>query len=785
MNDFGLRVGVDGESEFKKALKELNQNMKTLGTEAKLVGSQFDSQDKSVEALTSKNKVLNKQIEEQAKKVNLLKDALQNAKQKYGENSTQAQQWQQKLNLAQAELNNMNRELDKNQKEIEQTAKAERTATSENDKFSKSLKDAGKSADESSSGIKKAGEVMKTVGKTVAAAATAIATAAAKMVAEVAALGKALADMSVEAASYADEILTLSQVTGISTEKLQEYAYAAELIDVSVETLTGSMKKNIKSMVSAAKGTGDIYEAYQELGVSVTDAEGNLRNSEDVYWELIDALGQIEDDTQRDALAMTILGKSAQDLNPLIKAGANTLAQYAEEAHKAGYVMSEETLAAFGDFDNQMQRLDAGATAAKNALGTILLPALTQLSKDGVDLLGNFTNAVLDSNGDLGKLAESIGEMVPDIIAKIETYMPAVLKFVSKVASEVVPRLSKAVVKNLPNLLNTAFDLIFTELPTYIIELANLITQNAPTIIKSLVDLTQRLADWLTDNLNPILGAVLKAIDAISVALTKNTAPLIKAVIQIILAVVDAILDNLDIIIESIIGTIPYIIEALIECTPLILEGIVKLVLGIIKALPSIFVALFNAIKDLFAKGVPEVGKWVADKVKSFMQSDGVKKFIEVGSSIMNGIKEGIVNTATKVVNGVKDAVNKVVNGVKDFLGIHSPSRVFAGIGEYMGEGLEIGFVDSMKDAEKKIASAIPTSFNIDANARVNQSSALNNVSADQNAQISLLRQQNALLQKILDKNATIQIGDDVIGRANSRYTNSRGVILNGGSYAY
>ncbi|MDY4231808.1 MAG: hypothetical protein SOX74_06985 [Candidatus Faecousia sp.] len=123
--------------------------------------------------------------------------------------------------------------------------------------------------------------------------------------------------------------------------------YAAELVDVPTETLTKSMAKQIKSMKAVQDGTKLSVEAYDKLGVSVMNAGGSLRDSDTVYWEVIDALGKIENETERDALAMQILGKSAQELNPLIEQGAERIQELGDQAREAGYVLSDEMLNAY------------------------------------------------------------------------------------------------------------------------------------------------------------------------------------------------------------------------------------------------------------------------------------------------------------------------------------------------------------------------------------------------------------------------------------------------------
>ena len=119
-DNFGLKIGVEGEKEFKKALAEINQTFKVLGSEMNLVASQFDKQDKSVEALSARNRVLNQEIDTQRQKISTLQQALENATNSFGENDRRTKQWQTQLNNAQATLNEMERELAQNERAIDE-----------------------------------------------------------------------------------------------------------------------------------------------------------------------------------------------------------------------------------------------------------------------------------------------------------------------------------------------------------------------------------------------------------------------------------------------------------------------------------------------------------------------------------------------------------------------------------------------------------------------------------------------------------------------------------------
>ena len=139
-DSFGLKIGLEGEKEFKKALADINQSFKVLGSEMKLAISQFDKNDKSVEALAARNKVLRKEIDEQTTKIDTLRKALQNAATSFGENDRRTQNWQIQLNNAEVALNDMNRELDENEKAIKEDGKAAEGSGSKFEGFGKDTK---------------------------------------------------------------------------------------------------------------------------------------------------------------------------------------------------------------------------------------------------------------------------------------------------------------------------------------------------------------------------------------------------------------------------------------------------------------------------------------------------------------------------------------------------------------------------------------------------------------------------------------------------------------------
>lgn len=403
------KIALDGEKEYKAALSDINSGLKVLDSEMKKVSAQFLDNGDSVEALSAKNDVLSRQISSQKEKIETLKAALQSSAQAYGESDSRTMKWQTSLNNAEADLSKLNHQLGENEKALEAAQRASQKSTGLfgglRDKFksltgeSKGFGDAigdvsGKLGVNLPGGAEKALNSLGTINPAAVAAAGGFAALAAAIVkAEI-----ALMDMTKKSAASADNILTLSAQTGLSTKSLQEFSYASELLDVSVDTLQGSLSKLTNNMQTAAKtGQGDAYDAFVSLGVSITNMDGSLRSANDVFYDAIDKLGQIENITERDAISMDIFGESAQDLNPLIMQGSEALEKYAKEANDAGYVMSNDMLAALGAVDDAQQRLLKTQEAVSNQISAEYAPYMEEALGDTADFIKKIGTAFKDS----------------------------------------------------------------------------------------------------------------------------------------------------------------------------------------------------------------------------------------------------------------------------------------------------------------------------------------------------------------------------------------------------
>lgn len=426
MPNINTKFTLSGEKEYKQAISEIGRGMKVLDSEMRKVTSAYAQNADSVEALGAKNDVLERKILTQTEKIEYLKAALQQSAEKYGEADKRTMQWQTSLNNAEADLNSLNNQVDENKQKIADSGKEMGNlgdvVNGLTSKLGIQLPDSMKSS-------------MNAMGN-LDTSALAMAGGFAAVAAAIVKAEKAMISMTKESAAFADNIITLSMQTGQSTQQLQEFSYATELIDVSVDTLQGSLRKLTNNMQDTMNGTGNAKASFEALGVSVTNADGSMRSANDVFYETIDALGKVKNETERDAMSMDIFGRSAQDLNPLIIQGSKTLKAYADEAHNVGYVLDDEALSALGAVDDAYQRLQKTQEGVKNQLAVEFAPYLEEFYGDVTTMVKDGGKAIKDSGivDAFGMLLETVGDILNPMSDLSNNRVPALTKALQPLA---------------------------------------------------------------------------------------------------------------------------------------------------------------------------------------------------------------------------------------------------------------------------------------------------------------------------------------------------------------
>ena len=408
------RVELDGEKQYKQALSELNQGNKVLASEMKKLQAEYKNNASSSEFLTKKSELLERTLLQQKDKVATLREALKNAAEQYGEADKRTQDWQIKLNNAEAAQYDLEHQLEETNQEIAKQGEAVDKESTKMVSLGDAVdKVAGKLGIKIPEGAKKALAGMEDFSAGTVAKMGAVAAA----VAAVVKVMKELNDLTLEAASRADDLMTQSITSGISTDLLQAYQYAAPYIDVSADTIVAANKKIGLSIASAAEqyaayneaaakaaaqgkeydgSLGAQAEAFQRLGVSVTDSTGQMRDSQTVMTEVLAALGGIGNQTERNSLANDLLGKSYDELAPIIQ-DQEKFQQLLNEAMESGYVLTEQQLEILGEVDDAHEKYTQTIEKNKNLIATQWAPASKEAYEALANLMDRAGKALVDS----------------------------------------------------------------------------------------------------------------------------------------------------------------------------------------------------------------------------------------------------------------------------------------------------------------------------------------------------------------------------------------------------
>ena len=415
----GAKVVLDGEKEYKQALQELNTGNRTLASEMKKLQAEYKGNTESTEYLTKAGDLLERKLLQQHDKVEKLREAVSFAAKEYGEASERTQYYIQQLNNAEAAEFDLQHAIEENNEAL----------TGQNEQMV-GLGDtvdqlAGKLGIKLPQGAKDALNGMQGLSAGTAAAMA----AAAAAIAAVVAIVKELGQVTLEVAAQVDEYLSESAITGVPTAMLQAWDYAAPLIDTDAETIKGAMTKITQAMGDAASGSESAQEKFAALGVSIYDeADGSLRSAEEVFYDVVDALGQMQAGAERDTVAMELMGKSAQELNPLINAGSDALRKYGEEAMATGYILDEEQIQKLGEVDDAYQKLQLQIEANRKQLAADFAPAAKaamELFTDVVKKAGEMLerSGLIENLATLLKAIADIGKSLTSLMDGIPSWM--------------------------------------------------------------------------------------------------------------------------------------------------------------------------------------------------------------------------------------------------------------------------------------------------------------------------------------------------------------------------
>lgn len=643
--DIGPRIGIDGESEFRKQLNNINTSLKTLGTEMQKVTSEFAENANSEQALIAKNNVLNKSIDQQKQKIKQVQTALDAAEKKYGENSNEALRWQQVLNRSQTSLNKLETELKQNNRALQN--------------MGKELNDTESDLKSFDSASEKAGKAGSGFGQSLLAGIT-----GGGIVSAIQGIGSSIANLVSETQEYRKIMGSLeisSTSAGYSAEETaQTYKqlYGVLADDQTAATTTSNLQALGLSQQQLTQITNGAVGAWAKYGDSIPI---------DGLAEAINETAKTGTVTGNFADVLNWAGKSEDEFNKKLQAAGS-------ESERANLILQELTdqgLIQAGEAwqENNKSLVENNQASAdlQNTMGTIgeiIEPVVTKVKEGFNGILTSFLSlgTAFQEGGTEGFMNAGMN-MIQSLISGITTQVPALWNNAVTMFSQYIESLRTMLPQIISfgtSMINDLVTGILNGLPGFIAQAGEMIRQFLDTILSTLPQMISAGGDML---LNFIQG------------IANNLPNLISQAFSMIMDFIATILKNLPKIIQTGIELIGKLLAGIIQAIPKLIGAIP----GIISNIKDKFLSIdwgeiglniINGIKD----GIINAAKALVDAIKNVASSilGGIKSFLgikspsrvfrdQVGKYIAEGIGVGFTDEMKYVSKDMQKSLSKTI----------------------------------------------------------------------------------------------------------------------------
>lgn len=716
-SSFGGTVKLTGESEYRKALRDITTNLKEVSSELKLTNTQFSSGDKTVKETKNAYTNMNTTIQEQKEKISSLRSALSEAEKEYGSNNEKVKTFKTQLNNAENQLIQMENATDKSNKELKEMKNGFDDAGQGALKFGDLLK-ANVLGDFITSGLKAVGNGIKQIGSTFLN------------------VGKQALDSYADYEQLVGGVETLFKESAGIVEGYANNAYKTAGLSANdyMETITSFSASLLQTL------NGDTAKVAEVGNMAVTDMADNA-NKMGTDMSLIQNAYQgfaKQNYTMLDNLKLGYGGTKSEMQRLLSDAQKITGIKYdinnLNDVYQAIHVIQGE--------------LGITGTTAKEA-STTIQGSVSAMKSAWQNMLTGIADDNADFEGLVGNLVASIGIAAENIMPRVKIIIDGIVAL--------LPQLTKKIIEHLPEIMDAGSEIIT--------QLIDSLTTFAPDVGYSAFYIIESLLTGILNNLPTIMQAGIELLTELINGISQTLPNLIPVAINSLITLTTTILDNIDLIINSGIELILALAEGLINALPQLIDKIPviieKLIMAITNNLPKIVemgvtliiklaVGLIKAIPQLISK-IPQI---ISSLVRGF--ANYFSNMHDVGKNLVSGIWEGIKNAKDWLLGKIKEWCGNILNGIKAFFGIHSPSKVFKDeIGTNLALGVGEGFSDKMKAVSNDMSASIPKEF--DVNSTVTK--------VDASSQLTLENITGAFVTAVKNLNAQVIIDKDVAGR--------------------
>lgn len=468
-------------------------------------------------------------------------------------------------------------------------------------------------SDEAEKSISKTDEKAQKTGKTFAEGIKTAGKWAAGIAAGATAAAAGIVAFANKTAATSDEIDKMSQKIGISRESYQELDFILSQNGMDVNILQGGMKTLTNQIYAAGEGTKSSVGYFEELGVSVTDASGKLRSSEEVMYDSIAALQSMDDETERNALANKLFGKSATEMAPLLNSGAGSMEELRQKAHDLGLVLDDEVIDSGVSLTDTMDQLKRSFSGIITRLGGTVMPVVE-------------------------KFANKIVEYMPQIEAMITRLEPVINVFFDEVV---------------PPLMSLAEE-IFPILMDIITEAAPILAEIAAEVLPIISEILRKILPFIAELVQKVLPVLLHIIQAV-LPIIEELLPLLEPILELIMALLEPLLELLDYILPPLLKVIQAGVAFIVSVLRPIIEELKNFIGNVLNKTVEGFKNTINSIPATFQKAWAGIkNAWSA--VTSWFKTLG------------EGIKTIFTNLGTAIGNAFKKPLNWIISGINTFI---------------------------------------------------------------------------------------------------------------------
>ena len=669
MSYIGVAMGLD-VSDLKAGLSEANKQIQLANSEFKAASSGMDDWSKSIEGVSAKVKQLDTVLNAQKAKLAGLTAEYEKVAKEQGEGSEAARKLKVQINNQQAVVNKTQKEFDNYSDTLKQAEAGTLDLAEASLKGGKAVKDMGDNTKDATSKMDGISGVAKGV------------------VGGIAAIGAA-------AVAAVGSLLSLAEST-------QEYREDTARLDAAFEASGKSAEsaKNTYTELFRAIGESDTaVEASQQIAL-LAESEEEAAKWADLATGVVGTFGDaLKPETFFEAANETMkLGEATGAYVQMLEGTGMSvdefnagLAACTTESEKQAYMLKISE-----------QQLGAAGKAYEEQAGSIL---------DAREASANLTEALAN----LGAIAEPIMTTLKQLAADLLTEMTPFITVIGEGLTGVLNGTAGAadtLAQGLSGLLSSLLEKLVSALPTVLSTVVTLISTLLPQIISTLTGFLPTLISTLSAQLPIILQAIISGFSQILLSLGSMLPTLIPIIIDAVLMITTTLIDNIGLLIDAGISLLLGLADGLIQALPLLISKIPVIIQNLLSAfsqnLPKLIRAgidLLLSLKDGLLQAIPDLIRAIPDIIKSIVDGliSGIPDLIAAGGELLAGLFEGFLDPKA-IWEAVKSLGESIVDAAKSFFGIKSPSRLMRDeIGEFLGEGVGVGMLDSLPSVKKNL----------------------------------------------------------------------------------